>query len=184
MERYEDKIEKALQQLWRPSSITPTGGNPIVYLTYLPEDVMRVRDLATSFLPSKAEYYGFNVHFVSMGQLVDQFINSHQYRDMWLSPMVDEPNLYKSIKQELDRSQFIESELLKIQEEATGEHPLIVIKDVELLHPFHMMGAIENRIYNKIRIPMLVLYPGETQGTARSFLNIYNQDGNYRSTNV
>lgn len=184
MERYEDKIEKALQQLLKPSSITPTGGNPVVYLVYQPEDVMRVRDLATSFLPSKAGYYGFQVKFVSLGQMVDQFIKNHPYRDMWLSPMVDETSLYNSIKQEFDNSQFIENELLKIQEEVTGENPLIVITDVELLHPFHMMGAIENRIYNKIRIPMLVLYPGETQGTARSFLNIYNQDGNYRSINV
>lgn len=46
-----------------------------------------------------------------------------------------------------------------------------------------MMGVIENKIYNQIKIPMLVMYPGETQGTARSFLGVYNQDGNYRSIN-
>jgi hypothetical protein len=184
MERYEDKIETALQQLLRPSSITPTGGNPIAYLVYKPEDVMRVRELVESFLPSKADYYGFSVKLVSMGALIDKFINNSSYRDMWLSPIVDEPNLYKSIRQELDKSRFLETELMNIQEKASGEHPLIVIKEVEMLHPFHMMGTIENRIYNKIRTPMLVLYPGETQGTARSFLNIYNQDGNYRSINV
>jgi hypothetical protein len=60
---------------------------------------------------------------------------------------------------------------------------LIVIKAVEMLHPFYMMGVIENKIYNKITVPILVLYPGETQGTARSFLGLYNQDGNYRSIN-
>ena len=46
-----------------------------------------------------------------------------------------------------------------------------------------MMGVIENKIYNQIKTPMLVMYPGETQGTARSFLGVYNQDGNYRSIN-
>lgn len=184
MERYEDKIDKALQRLWSPSSITPTGGNPIVYLPYQPEDLMRVRDLATTFLPSKAEYYGFEVHFVSMAKLVDDFISNNPYIELWQSPMVDERQLHTSIKQEIDNSQYLEKELLKIQEELTDEHPLLVITDLEMLHPFHMMGAIENRIYNKIRIPMLVLYPGDTHGTARSFLNIYNQDGNYRSINV
>lgn len=184
MERYEDKIEKALHQLWRPSTITPTGGNPIIYLPYQPEDVMRIRDLANTFLPSKAAYYGFEVRFVSMGQLVDQFISNNKYLEMWQSPLVDERQLYISIKQEIDSSQYIENELLKIQDEMTCEHPLLVLSDLEMLHPFHMMGAIENRIYNKIRIPMLVLYPGEAQGTARSFLTIYNQDGNYRSINV
>ena len=184
MERYEEKIEKALQHLWSPSSITPTGGNPIVYLPYFPEDMMRVRDLAKTFLPSKAQFYGFEVKFVSMAKLVDQFISNHQYLDFWQSPLVDEAQLYKSIKQEIDNSQYIENELLKIQNETTDEHPLLVICDLEMLHPVHMMGAIENRIYNKIRVPILVLYPGDTQGTARSFLNIYNQDGNYRSINV
>ena len=184
MERYETKIEKALENLWSPSTITPTGGNPIVYMSYLPEDVMRVRDLATTFLPSKAEYYGFNVIFVSISKLIDEFISNHQYLEMWQMPIVNEEQLYSSIKQEIDNSQFLENELLKIQNEATGEHPLLVIHDLEMLHPFHMMGAIENRIYNRIQVPMLVLYPGETQGTARSFLNKYNQDGNYRSINV
>ena len=184
MERYEDKIEKALHQLWKPSTITPTGGNPIVYLPYQPEDVMRIRDLARTFLPSKAAYYGFEVRFVSMSQLVDQFISNNKYLEMWQSPLVDEHQLYTSIKQEIDNSQYIENELLRIQDEMTCEHPLLVLYDLEMLHPLHMMGAIENRIYNKIRTPMLVLYPGETQGTARSFLTIYNQDGNYRSINV
>jgi hypothetical protein len=54
---------------------------------------------------------------------------------------------------------------------------------LEMLHPFRMMGVIENNIYNHIKMPILVLYPGETLGTARSFLGIYNQDGNYRSIN-
>ena len=185
MERYEDKIENALQQLWKPSSITPTGGNPIVYLTYHPEDVIKVRDLSNTFLPSKAKYYGFDVIFVSLGELIDKFITDSPYRDLWLSPIVDEMSLYNSIRQELDKSQFLESELLRIQDEQTNDHSLLVIKDVEMLHPLHMMGAIENRIYNKIRIPMMVLYPGDTQGKlARSFLNVYNQDGNYRSINV
>ena len=47
----------------------------------------------------------------------------------------------------------------------------------------HKMGLIENTIYNKITVPMLVLYPGEAQGFAKRFLNFYKLDGNYRSKN-
>ena len=185
MVNYDDKIDNAFRQLSAPGAITPTGGNPIVYLAYLPQDVMIVRNALNNRLKPIAEYYGFTVHVVSIGQLVEQFIRSNSYFQLWQSPIVGEADLFKSIRQEFEQSQFLENELIKIQDNVQGEKPLIVLKDVEMLHPFNMMGAIENRIYNKIRVPMLVLYPGETQGkSARSFLNIYNQDGNYRSVNV
>jgi hypothetical protein len=184
MEHYDDKIERALQYLKQPSILSPTGYSPIVYLVYKPEDVMIIHDMATTLLPPKADYYGFKPVFVSMGELIDQFINNHEYRDIWTDPTVNEAAMFNSIKQEIISAKFFENSILKIQQELNGsEHPLLVLKDIEMLHPFYMMGVVENRIYNEIHIPILVLYPGETQGNARSFLGIYNQDGNYRSIN-
>lgn len=40
MERYEDKIEKALQYLKSPSRTDARGVSPIVYLVYKPEDAI------------------------------------------------------------------------------------------------------------------------------------------------
>ena len=60
MEHYEEKIERTLQWLKNPSRLSPTGNSPIVYLVYQPEDVMTMRNLAETFLPSKAKFYGFN----------------------------------------------------------------------------------------------------------------------------
>ena len=62
-------------------------------------------------------------------------------------------------------------------------NPLLVIKDLEMIHPYSKIGAIENALYNRIEIPIIILYPGSAQGTARTFLNIYTMDGNYRSKN-
>lgn len=185
MENYENKIERALLNLQKPSKLSPTGYSPIVYLVYQPEDVFVVRNLLESYLQPKAEYFGFTPHFVSMGKLIDTFINSHEYLTIWTDPGVEETELYNSIKQEFVNSNYLENALIDIQLQNSQEsHPLLVIKDVEMLHPFNMMGVLENKIYNKIKVPMLVLYPGESQGTARSFLGIYNQDGNYRSINI
>ena len=120
-----------------------------------------------------------------MGEVIDKFINTNDYLDIWTDPDVEESELYNSIKQSIVSDKYIEKVLLEKQDEllANEENPLLVIKDVEMLHPFYMIGTVENNIYNQIKVPMLVLYPGETQGTARSFLGIYNQDGNYRSIN-
>ena len=98
MERYEDKIEKALQYLKQPSKTDARGSAPIVYLVYQPEDAIILRNIVDTFLRPKADYYGFNVHSVSMGDLIDKFINNHDYRDIWTDPSVDEAEMYNSIK--------------------------------------------------------------------------------------
>lgn len=185
MVSYEEKIEKALQWLKEPSHLSPTGFSPIVYLVYQPEDVMTVRNIVDVFLVPKANYMGFKTHFFSFSDLIDEFVNNHEYLEMWTDSSVTEQELYNSIKQEVDASGCIEKALLKIQEDlANDSHSLLILRDVEMLHPFNMMGVIENKIYNQIHIPILVLYPGETIGKARSFLGYYNQDGNYRSINI
>ena len=184
MERYEDKIEKALQYLKQPSKTDARGSAPIVYLVYQPEDAITLRNIVDTFLRPKADFYGFKAHFVSMGDLVDKYINNHDYRDIWTDPSVEETEMYNSIKQEIVNDEYFENSIITLQEELSTEpDSLLVLRDVEMLHPFYMMGVIENKIYNKIKVPTLVLYPGETQGTARSFLGVYNQDGNYRSIN-
>ena len=184
MERYEDKLEKAFQALKNPSRTDARGNAPIVYLVYQPEDVIQVRNIVDTFLSSKAEFHGFKTHIVSMGDLVDKYINDHPYRDIWTDPSVEEDEMYNSIRQEIVSDKYLDNAILDLQKElSTEQNALLVLKDVEMLHPFYMMGVIENEIYNKITTPILVLYPGDAQGTARSFLGVYNQDGNYRSLN-
>ena len=184
MGQYDDKIEKALQYLKNPSRITPTGYSPIVYVVYQPEDMLMVRSIIDTFLCAKADFYGFKAHIISMGELLDKYINNHDYREIWTDPSVNEDEMYNSIKQEIVSDGYLEKSILQIHDELLADgNALLVIKDVEMLHPFYMMGVIENKIYNKIKVPILVFYPGETQGTARSFLGVYNQDGNYRSIN-
>lgn len=184
MARYEEKFEKALQYLKEPSRISPTGCSPIAYLVYPPEEVMILKNAVETVLNPKAEYYGFGVHYLSIGELIDKFINNNEYLVYLTDETLSEEEVYHGIKQELESSDYLTKQILAYQEQVMNEkQPLIIIKDVEMLHPFYMMGVIENKIFNRIQVPILVLYPGEEQGTARSFLGLYNQDGNYRSRN-
>ena len=184
MARYEEKIERALKYLKDPSRISPTGCSPIAYLVYQPEEVMVFKNAVETVLNPKADYYGFNVHYLSIGELINKFINNNENLIYWTDESLSEEEVYNGIKQELEDSEYLTKQILSFQENFKDEkQPLIIIKDVEMLHPFYMMGVIENKIYNQIQVPILVLYPGEEQGTARSFLGLYNQDGNYRSSN-
>lgn len=53
MERYEDKIEKALQYLKSPSRTDARGVSPIVYLVYKPEDAIIIRNVIANIHEAK-----------------------------------------------------------------------------------------------------------------------------------
>ena len=184
MAHYEEKIENALASLRSPSKLNPTGQNPITYIVYQPEDVFILRGLVNNYLRQKAEYLGFKPVFISMGEMVEKFIENHPFKSLWTTPGFKEADVFNSIRQAMEQEEYFEKEFLRLQEEhASVPETLFIVKDVEMLHPIYMMGKIESNIYNKVKLPILVLYPGVSQGTARSFLGIYNQDGSYRSTN-
>jgi len=64
-------------------------------------------------------------------------------------------------------------------------HGLLLLTDVEALHPYLRIGAIEARLHGKVSVPVVVLYPGLRRGQyGLSFLGIYPNDGNYRSVHV
>ena len=107
MLHYENKIERALDYLKSPSKLSPTGYSPIVYMVYQPEDAFVVRGLIDSFLKPKAEYMGFHAHEFSMGLVIDRFINTNDYLDIWTDPDVEEPELYNSIKRQVYRESSV-----------------------------------------------------------------------------
>jgi hypothetical protein len=186
MQLYEQKIEDALTYLCRPDILHPTGDRPICYVNYDVEDAMVVNRMVGSHLIPKAHYYGFtDTKVVSLANELRNYIDKHDYYDLWCNDEIQEDELYNSIRNEVLENKVLPNRILDIQDEMSKlEHPLLVMKDLEFIHPFDKIGRVEQVIYNQIEIPMLVLYPGRVQGAnARTFLNIYPMDGSYRSEN-
>ena len=62
---------------------------------------------------------------------------------------------------------------------------LVLVTDLESLHPYLRIGAIESRLQGKFHVPTIFLYPGVRTGKTRlRFLGFYPEDGNYRSMHV
>ena len=79
-------------------------------------------------------------------------------------------------------NQVIEKAVLQAQENLFSEaKPLLIVTDLEAIHPFTRFGPVEQNIYSDIKIPLIVLYPGTISGSSLEFLGFYPQDGNYRS---
>jgi hypothetical protein len=59
------------------------------------------------------------------------------------------------------------------------------VTDLEALHPYMRIGAIESSLQSNFHVPTIFLYPGTRTGKTRlSFLGFYPEDGNYRSVHV
>ena len=62
---------------------------------------------------------------------------------------------------------------------------LLMVTDLEALHPFLRIGMIEARLLERFSVPTVFLYPGKRSGqTALKFLGFYPEDGNYRSIHI
>ena len=62
---------------------------------------------------------------------------------------------------------------------------LLLVTDLEALHPYLRIGTIEGQLSGKFCVPTVFLYPGVRTGkTKLRFLGFYPEDGNYRSVHV
>jgi len=62
---------------------------------------------------------------------------------------------------------------------------VMLVTDLEALHPFLRIGAIESQLMGKFNVPTVFFYPGIRTGkTNLKFLGFYPADGNYRSVHV
>jgi hypothetical protein len=75
--------------------------------------------------------------------------------------------------------------LAQIEELATGPRGVLLITDVEALHPFLHISGIEQQLTGKFAVPTVVFYPG-TRGSSHSlrFLGFHRENGNYRSIHI
>lgn len=65
----------------------------------------------------------------------------------------------------------------------SGEKTVLLLTDLEALHPAVRIGTIENQLTQTLKGPVIVFYPGQrTAKYALKFLGFYPEDGNYRST--
>ena len=76
----------------------------------------------------------------------------------------------------------LESTLAKLDSQ---NKEILLVTDLEALHPYLRIGAIEAQLQGKFGVPTVFFYPGTRHGkTNLRFLGFYPEDGNYRSVHV
>jgi hypothetical protein len=142
---------------------------------------------------------GWRVVALSMVDAVASVLQKHKLRKFWLqgekqrlaeAAAAAQPIDFRETVITLSKALTEGPELMAIVEEklaeaASAPDGLLLLTDLEALHPYLRINSIEAKLQNNVRCPVIVLYPGKREGkTSLRFLEFYPADPNYRSEHI
>ena len=162
---------------------------PIYYLVFALSQILEAKRQTPAW-ESKLRQDGWEVHTFSVAEQIWDLLKGDPFWSLCVTEdkaaPLDWPRTNKSLADILEN----ENGLLKRFEGALKpledqRNALLLVTDLEALHPFLRIGAIESQLQGKFHVPTIFLYPGVRTGTTRlKFLGFYPEDGNYRSVHV
>jgi hypothetical protein len=162
---------------------------PIYYLVFSPEQILEVKRQTPAWV-SKLHHEGWNVKVFSIAEAIDTIFKSDVRRPLWLMQDRKAPfnwtNTNQSLANALTTNRGLQQRLEELLDSLEGQtNSLVLVTDLEALHPYLRIGAIETQLQGRFHVPTVFLYPGVRTGkTKLKFLGFYPEDGNYRSVHV
>lgn len=193
-----DKFDEVCLRLGQGRRLESTGSDPIYYLVFPVAEILPVKRQTRSWIP-KLENSGWQVTTFSFAQAVNAVLRSHKLRKQWLlgekllltqAEKNRTPIDFREINKTLAKALTDGPELLdllkhKMEEAAAKPNGLLLLTDLDALHPYLRINSIEARLQGQIQCPVIVLYPGKREGkTSLRFLEFYPADPNYRSEHI
>ena len=165
---------------------------PIYYLVFSPKQIIEVKRQIKAWI-QMLQKQGFNVHTFSIAEHVNDILKSVPAfrRALWLKQDAEAPLEWVKTNAALTNAVDGDNKALqsrlekKLLELGKDTKALLLVTDLEALHPYMRIGPIESQLQGHFSVPTVFLYPGVRTGqTTLKFLGFYPEDGNYRSMHV
>lgn len=162
---------------------------PIYYLVFAPSQILEVKRQTPAW-ESKLRQDGWEVHTFSVAEQIWDLLKADPFWPLCVSEdkaaPLDWPRTNKSLADILETDNSLLRRFEGALQPLEGQrNALLLVTDLEALHPFLRIGAIESQLQGKFHVPTIFFYPGIRTGTTRlKFLGFYPEDGNYRSVHV
>jgi len=198
MHSLKDKFDEVCLRVGEGRRLESTGSDPIFYLVFPVREILDVKRQTPAWI-AKLANQGWRVSTFSMAETINDIFQGHKLRPQWLlgeKMLLDTAKRkgvapdYREINKTLAKAITEGGELLarlkaKLAETASSPDGLLLLTDLESLHPYLRINSIEAQIQDLIRCPVIVLYPGKREGkTSLRFLEFYPADPNYRSEHI
>lgn len=162
---------------------------PVYYLVFPPERLLEAKRQTPAWV-AKLHQDGWGVHTFSIAEHVWALLKEDPFWTLCVKEDKAAPLDWSRTNKALADILTADNALLKRLEAALQplegqKSALLLVTDLEALHPFLRIGVIESQLQGKFHVPTIFLYPGVRTGKTRlKFLGFYPEDGNYRSVRV
>ena len=162
---------------------------PIFYLIFSPERILEVKRHTPAWM-AKLRQDGWNVHSFSIAKSIWRLLMEDPLWPLCLAEDKASPLDWSRTNRALADILTSSEGLLRGLNDALkpledDSNALLLVTDLEALHPVLRIGAIESQLQGKFHAPTVFFYPGTRTGKSRlKFLGFYPEDGNYRSVHV
>lgn len=165
---------------------------PIYYLVFSPDQIIEVKRQTKPWI-QMFKKQGWNVYTFSIAEQINKILSEVPKfrRNLWLKQDASNPLEWSKTNNSFantlgDKDKGLQAVLEQtLTEVSSDKNALLLVTDLEALHPYMRIGSIESQLQGKFDIPTVFLYPGVRTGQTRlRFLGFYPEDGNYRSMHV
>ncbi|WP_300460132.1 BREX protein BrxB domain-containing protein [Desulfobacula sp.] len=161
---------------------------PIFYLIFHPSKILEVKRQMPAWT-ARLENSGWEVHTFSIAENIIDILGKVPLRKIWLTADAKDPTNWEKTNQSLANALSNGSLQNRLDQTLSDleshNNAILLVTDLEALHPYMRIGAIERNLQGKFNSPTVFFYPGERTGKTRlKFLGFYPDDGNYRSVHV
>ncbi len=164
---------------------------PIFYLIFHPQQILQVKRQMPAW-SAKLRNEGWDVHVFSMAAAVQEVFDEMPafIKKTWEKQDAASPLQWQktngSLAEALTKKNALQDKLeAKLTELESKPNTILLVTDVEALHPYLRIGSMESQLQGKFHVPTVFFYPGIRTGkTQLKFLGFYPEDGNYRSVHV
>jgi hypothetical protein len=182
-------FNELVQRIRQGREFAHASFEPIYYLVFHPSQILEVKRQTPAWI-AKLRNEGWEVTVFSVAEHVTDILGKAPLRKVWLAADAKNPldwaKTSQSLANALVKGDGLQSRLEAVLTGLTGcENTIVLVTDLEALHPYLRIGAIEAELQGKFHVPTVFLYPGVRTGKTRlKFLGFYPEDGNYRSVHV
>ena len=179
----DDCFKELRAQLGQPATLNPAKSDPLFYFVYPVAQMLELKRRIPIWT-AKLRNEGFDVQRISVSDLVWQLVDESGRYEAWLEleAGADVEQINEAVRDVL-RSEDRLAEEVAARIEQASEQSVVLLTDVEMLHPYFRTRTIESKLHDRVKVPTVIFYPGRQSGQyGLHFLEFYPIDGNYRST--
>ncbi|HYN89407.1 MAG TPA: BREX protein BrxB domain-containing protein [Ardenticatenaceae bacterium] len=188
MASLEANFDELMERVRHGREFAHASFEPVYYLVFSPKQILDVKRSMPAWT-ARLRNEGWEVQRFSIAEQIAGILANAPMRKIWLAADRRSPLSWEKSNQSLANALAngaLQERLRTLLEQLKGQaNAIVLVTDLEALHPYMRIGAIEGQLSGAFHVPTVFFYPGERTGKTRlKFLGFYPEDGNYRSVHV